>query len=96
MAEQASDGDAAAINARIFESLDALTKSERRLAEVVLESVDNLPSFTASELAARANVSNRPPRPASFNAWVTGTSPISAVTLSAAVTGARRSTNSPE
>ncbi len=58
MAEQASDGDAAAINARIFESLDALTKSERRLAEVVLESVDNLPSFTASELAARANVSN--------------------------------------
>jgi len=58
MAERTPDGDAAGINTRIFETLDALTTSERRLADVVLESLENLPSFTASELAARARVSS--------------------------------------
>lgn len=46
------------IEARILDVLDSLTGSERRLADVILEEVANLSSFTAGELAERAGVSN--------------------------------------
>lgn len=58
MTEDAIDPEGPAINERILQQLDAMTSSERRLADVVLESIATLPSFTASELAARAQVSN--------------------------------------
>ena len=46
------------IDGRILDIFDTLTEGERRLAEVVLETQGRLHSFTASELAARAQVSN--------------------------------------
>ncbi len=46
------------IDRRILDIYDELTESERRLAEVVLETQGGLHGFTASELAARARVSN--------------------------------------
>ncbi|WP_180966750.1 MurR/RpiR family transcriptional regulator [Cohaesibacter celericrescens] len=45
------------IDIRISEIYDQLTNSERRLSNVVMESQSNLASFTAGELADRANVS---------------------------------------
>ncbi len=42
---------------RILDVFDDLTESERRLAEVVLETQGALHGFTAGELAGRANVS---------------------------------------
>jgi len=46
------------IDGRILDILDELTDSERRLAEVVLETQGNLSAFTAGELAEKAGVSN--------------------------------------
>lgn len=46
------------IDARILDVFDTLTEGERRLAQVVLEAQGGLHSFTAGELAARAEVSN--------------------------------------
>ncbi|WP_319568033.1 MurR/RpiR family transcriptional regulator [Cohaesibacter marisflavi] len=46
-----------AIDVRISEIYDQLTSSERRLADVVIESQSNLASFTAGELADRARIS---------------------------------------
>lgn len=48
----------APIDGRILDIFDELTESEKRLAEVVLESQGNLSAFTAGELASRAGVSN--------------------------------------
>nr|WP_319388128.1 MurR/RpiR family transcriptional regulator [uncultured Cohaesibacter sp.] len=45
------------IDVRISEIYDQLTGSERRLADVVIESQSNLASFTAGELADRAQIS---------------------------------------
>ena len=50
--------DARPIDARILAVYDELTASERRLASVVMEERNSLSSFTAGELAARANISN--------------------------------------
>lgn len=46
-----------AIDVRIAALFDDLTESEKRLAEVVLEAAGALSSFTAGELASRAEVS---------------------------------------
>nr|WP_272212298.1 MurR/RpiR family transcriptional regulator [Marinicella sp. W31]MDC2878211.1 MurR/RpiR family transcriptional regulator [Marinicella sp. W31] len=46
------------IDVRIMEIYDDLTASERRLAAVVMESQNNLASFTAGELASKASISN--------------------------------------
>lgn len=46
------------IDVRIMEIYDELTASERRLAAVVMEAQNNLASFTAGELAAKADISN--------------------------------------
>jgi len=45
------------IEARIYDHYDNLSRSERRLADVVLEHQRDLPSYTATELADRAGVS---------------------------------------
>jgi DNA-binding MurR/RpiR family transcriptional regulator len=58
MAEPSPGAKPSAIDTLILESLDTLTPSERRLADVILDSLASLPSFTAGELAARARVSN--------------------------------------
>jgi len=50
--------DTRPIDARIMAIYDELTASERRLAAVVMEAQTNLSSFTAGELAAKADVSN--------------------------------------
>ncbi len=52
------DQEAPTINARILQHIDSMTGSERRLADVVMESIETLPHLTAGELAARAQVSN--------------------------------------
>ncbi|MGX5668851.1 MurR/RpiR family transcriptional regulator [Rhizobium daejeonense] len=46
------------IDVRIMGIYDELTASERRLAAVVMEAQTNLASFTAGELAAKADISN--------------------------------------
>ncbi|WP_370675777.1 MurR/RpiR family transcriptional regulator [Pleomorphomonas sp. PLEO] len=51
----AAPGDA--VDARIAALFDELTESEKRLAEVVLETASDLSAFTAGELAVRADVS---------------------------------------
>lgn len=53
-----TDLDHRPIDARILDVYDNLTEGEQRLAEVVLETQGQLHSFTAGELAARAEVSN--------------------------------------
>ncbi|TPW31601.1 MurR/RpiR family transcriptional regulator [Martelella alba] len=50
--------DTRPIDVRIMEIYDELTASERRLAAVVMEAQANLASFTAGELAAKADISN--------------------------------------
>jgi len=45
------------IETRIYDHYDNLSRSERRLADVVLEHQRDLPSYTATELADRAGVS---------------------------------------
>ena len=52
------DSDHRSIDARILDVYDTLTEGEQRLAEVVLETQGRLHSFTAGELAAKAQVSN--------------------------------------
>jgi DNA-binding MurR/RpiR family transcriptional regulator len=54
---EAASPDSRAIDARILDVFDTLTKGERRLAEVVLEAQGELHAFTAGELATRARVS---------------------------------------
>ncbi|NVN12806.1 MurR/RpiR family transcriptional regulator [Nguyenibacter vanlangensis] len=53
-----NDDSDVSIGARIMQIHDALTAGEQRLASVILELDGNFSGFTASELAARANVSN--------------------------------------
>jgi DNA-binding MurR/RpiR family transcriptional regulator len=50
--------DSRPIDVRIMGIYDELTASERRLAAVVMEAQTNLASFTAGELAAKADISN--------------------------------------
>lgn len=50
--------DSRPIDVRIMAIYDELTASERRLAAVVMEAQSNLASFTAGELAAKADISN--------------------------------------
>ncbi|PZU25593.1 MAG: MurR/RpiR family transcriptional regulator [Shinella sp.] len=50
--------DSRPIDVRIMAIYDELTASERRLAAVVMEAQTNLASFTAGELAAKADISN--------------------------------------
>lgn len=50
--------DSRPIDVRIMAVYDDLTASERRLAAVVMEAQSNLASFTAGELAAKADISN--------------------------------------
>lgn len=50
--------DTRPIDVRIMSIYDELTVSERRLAAVVMEAQINLSSFTAGELAAKAEISN--------------------------------------
>lgn len=50
--------DTRPIDVRIMSVYDELTASERRLAAVVMEAQSNLASFTAGELAAKADISN--------------------------------------
>lgn len=50
--------DGRPIDARIMAIYDELTASERRLAAVVMETQSNLASFTAGELASKAEISN--------------------------------------
>lgn len=57
MGERAEMTSGAAVDARIAALFDELTESEKRLAEVVLETANDLSAFTAGELAARAEVS---------------------------------------
>ncbi|MDX9860839.1 MAG: MurR/RpiR family transcriptional regulator [Rhodospirillales bacterium] len=45
------------IENRIYDQYETLSRSERRLADVVLEHQRDLPSYTATELASRAGVS---------------------------------------
>lgn len=45
------------LEARVYRAYADLTRSEQRLADVLLEHQMDLPSFTAAELAARAGVS---------------------------------------
>jgi len=45
------------IETRIYDQYETLSRSERRLADVVLEHQRDLPSYTATELASRAGVS---------------------------------------
>ncbi|WP_316979934.1 MurR/RpiR family transcriptional regulator [Shumkonia mesophila] len=45
------------IETRIYDHYDNLSRSERRLADVVLEHQRDLPSYTATELASHAGVS---------------------------------------
>lgn len=45
------------LHARILELQDQFTESERRLAQVTLECIDNLAAYTGTELAQRAGVS---------------------------------------
>ncbi len=52
------ESDQRPIDARILDVYDTLTEGEQRLAEVVLETQGQLHSFTAGELAAKAEVSN--------------------------------------
>ena len=50
--------DSRPIDVRIMAIYDELTASERRLAAVVMEAQSNLASFTAGELAVKADISN--------------------------------------
>lgn len=45
------------LEARIYEAYERLTPAERRLAHVLLENQQDLPAFTAGELATKASVS---------------------------------------
>ena len=53
----ASPADAAPLSQRILNHYDELTRSERRLADLLLENADALVLFSASDLSGRAGVS---------------------------------------
>lgn len=55
--ERGESASGKGVDARIAALFDELTESEKRLAEVVLEAASDLSSFTAGELATRAEVS---------------------------------------
>ena len=53
----ATSSDAAPLSQRILNHYDELTRSERRLADLLLENADALVLFSASDLSGRAGVS---------------------------------------